>query len=1441
MSDDLAEIKKQAWGIIQSQSQAQPETETKQKPHADPLAIMKYLTTEYAMPVHVAAGILGNIKQESNFNPTAVGDGGKSYGLFQHSGPRKTELQKWAAANNRDVNDWQTQVDFAIKELRDNPKLFGKLLTQPDELTAAKFFSDKFEIPGDPQLGNRLKFAKEIRQLYEKTETAEPPKWMEKPDTPVTPGQFVSGAEESALRSLNKYASFVDPVSAVTGAGVLPAEGIEEAYKNVPETRAERYDVMQAATVGQIPLAPEPQNLPEALARGAGNLAGMLPEFLGLSSLLGPLAGVFTRNYIQTSSGPLLKLLAESPAATQLASRMAADAAVFGAAGFLEPHDALREGLKGLGLGAVIGSLSPLPRLARLGLGASLGAGMTQLEAPEAPLHTKIAQGLLFGTMAALPSKAELHKRITPEVTDVIQLAEQRAAEAARAKDDVAAAYRVLYREGKTGSIDAAEAARFTEEVIRESGYKRKLAAMEMIEQLDARRYQEYLLEKAEYVQPRTETKFGPVSEAEITAAQAELAKRAEALRKLGEQRPITDYLPRPSKSAEESAQVLMSDLLRSEDIRQSMAGRTSLARNLATEELLDKIRPSDKIQIREITPEEAAQIQAEADARAYELRMRGKEEIRKPLEEPLPPPFKPAKPSAEVLEHALAAEEQLRQSPLGKEALKFELATEQAVSRKRAKPQLTDQERMVIDRALEKAEYVPKPSKGVKLFSGIPIDPDRVYVRFQELKRAGKMTLHEILDTLESDWQASPGEIATALKQATGQAASIPLPRVEVVDSEIPTLIKSELLKQPDVRPPHIGKLIRRLFGGKAALTEQSFEMSWKTPLSWITESPKAEVLKRELYWPISRADTEAHKLNKIVDQRIKQARKDYADVDLDRVFNWMEGRTPEGRQAVEAMGRTVPDSLTPREMELVNWFDDHYKAMLPLINDTLVSIGKEPIQGIDGYIPLMRRLDDLRQRGFDPVDIDPMYLHPNSPQFNALKERIKIPKEFEIPIYTDPFEVFQHYMHNANRFVKFAPWVKTLRDIVKKQSEIVDPDAQEAVRIPSLQQTSPNLAKYMDMWADNLAGIQNSIRTPFDTFISRLTRNFVTSELGFRILSFINQSGAMVFTAAKTDPVSVANGFIKALSSIERAKAEAESLKIASRRYDLMANELSEAIISRRFKNLQHSGFVLLELFDHFISHWGFQSLKDYALKRGMSYEEAVKYADEFLTKTHGGSMYVDKSPIQSSAIGKLLTAFQTFTINEFNFVARDILGIANPHISNKEVMASVVKLVTAALVYNALLTAVGIKTPVADPISAYQRTVATGEGPGRFLVEMMKELMGHVPVYGSLAYGKVPFGAVGSAVTETIKNPSQARMVEVFAQLRGIPGIGQLRQLMLTEEGQILRWKYGSKLPYEIGKHIMPTGEKEPITMKEAFLGREQERVDYDPVLLDKLFGF
>lgn len=113
------------------------------------------------------AGLMGNIKQESNFNSKAVNKSSGASGIFQWLGGRKTGLQDYAKSVGKSWTDLEVQLDYAWKEMQGKEKksLEGLKKTNLTASQQAIEFEKNFERSGGS--GNK-KRASAADQYYNK-------------------------------------------------------------------------------------------------------------------------------------------------------------------------------------------------------------------------------------------------------------------------------------------------------------------------------------------------------------------------------------------------------------------------------------------------------------------------------------------------------------------------------------------------------------------------------------------------------------------------------------------------------------------------------------------------------------------------------------------------------------------------------------------------------------------------------------------------------------------------------------------------------------------------------------------------------------------------------------------------------------------------------------------------------------------------------------------------------------------------------------------------------------------------------------------------------------------------------------------------------------------------------------------------------------------------
>lgn len=132
----------------------------------------QYLIAQGYPPV-AAAGIVGNLVQESGVNPTVnPGDSGTAHGIAQWRGDRWSGLQNYAKQNKGSSADLNTQLGYLDYELRNKyGDTYQKLMNARTPGDAAGAFALEYERPKGAETGvasnvdgwsNRLSAAQSI-------------------------------------------------------------------------------------------------------------------------------------------------------------------------------------------------------------------------------------------------------------------------------------------------------------------------------------------------------------------------------------------------------------------------------------------------------------------------------------------------------------------------------------------------------------------------------------------------------------------------------------------------------------------------------------------------------------------------------------------------------------------------------------------------------------------------------------------------------------------------------------------------------------------------------------------------------------------------------------------------------------------------------------------------------------------------------------------------------------------------------------------------------------------------------------------------------------------------------------------------------------------------------------------------------------------------------
>lgn len=183
-----------------------------------------------------AAGMTGNIAQESGFDAGAVSnDGYGTRALIQWDGDRYARFEKWCDDNGRDPSDWRAQVDYSVEEMKTTePDALRRMRERGDDLTpeeAARIIREDYERP-DPAQANDAHRMDVARRVYDQG--------GKRQSAPMDDSSRSSGGEDGVIETGDRGGNlnFDEP------APPDRVQAMRDAYDPVQDRKAKQLDLI---------------------------------------------------------------------------------------------------------------------------------------------------------------------------------------------------------------------------------------------------------------------------------------------------------------------------------------------------------------------------------------------------------------------------------------------------------------------------------------------------------------------------------------------------------------------------------------------------------------------------------------------------------------------------------------------------------------------------------------------------------------------------------------------------------------------------------------------------------------------------------------------------------------------------------------------------------------------------------------------------------------------------------------------------------------------------------------------------------------------------------------------------------------------------------------------------------------------------------------------
>lgn len=236
------------------------------------------------------------------------------------------------------------------------------------------------------------------------------------------------------------------------------------------------------------------------------------------------------------------------------------------------------------------------------------------------------------------------------------------------------------------------------------------------------------------------------------------------------------------------------------------------------------------------------------------------------------------------------------------------------------------------------------------------------------------------------------------------------------------------------------------------------------------------------------------------------------------------------------------------------------------------------------------------------------------------------------------------------------------------------------------------PQASKYFDQWASELAGKKAALDRPFPDEMLKIADKFRTLTSKGSILGNLStvflQPSSLASTISRAGAFNTLKSIPQTFSNKGIALAEEFSKTLRARQYD---PDINPATL-KKFERVLGWG---IQTFDRMMVRNAFLAGLKAATKQGMNFEEAVKFADDIARKTQASNRKILQPPLMRSKVGGVMGQLQTFTINLYNQIRRD-LPLIRKESGTLEALKAAMTLGISAIVINQLYEEVGLPQP-------------------------------------------------------------------------------------------------------------------------------------------------
>ncbi len=460
-------------------------------------------------------------------------------------------------------------------------------------------------------------------------------------------------------------------------------------------------------------------------------------------------------------------------------------------------------------------------------------------------------------------------------------------------------------------------------------------------------------------------------------------------------------------------------------------------------------------------------------------------------------------------------------------------------------------------------------------------------------------------------------------------------------------------------------------------------------------------------------------------------------------------------GKGKLTEAGIKIPE-LTPSEMKIYKDGRVRFDEYFTKINEARKLSGQKPLEHVDNYYTWLTNWNKLTESGINIIMDEGKII---SGHLGGIPLKYATPRKGgKVPVHLDYFKVFEKYSHDVIHAIEMTPIIAKGRAMLEPMTF---PSATGSIEW-SVAQNTPRFAGYMEHWLDRIAGKKFNAASPFFARVAgKLNKNIGMAILSMNARSALIQPSALRNSYIALGEYYTVRGLLDNLNPAKRKMATDISNVLGPRNMDIhLVKLLDEGIggkISRAKQKVGEAGIKYgLQFLDQETARATWLGAYEKALKvEKLTGNPRRVYADDVVTKSQASGAIGDISKVQSTPVGKFFTLFQTFVINEWGLITKDVLGMRNPGKPVGKKLLDVTRLVIGTALVNAYYEGIlKIRSPYPAPEWAIKHGVESGKEGRDIAGDVMKEMLEQIPVVGGAIRWSQPYRQINpSASMQTI----------------------------------------------------------------------------------------